>query len=223
MWSFTTGSMLGWWKFDERGGTTAADASGSGHTGQLARAPEWRPGEGVTGGALLLNGSCVRIEQESPFDLTEAITLSLWTRVDGLDRQWQALVTKGDSAWRLHRAGNRDTVEFHCDGLRSGHGAWVALESRRSIDAGQWHHIVATYDGRRVALYIDGMLDASCPAWGRIQTNDYPVCIGDNAEQPGRYWNGLIDDVRIYSYALSEAEIVDLYGARGGARSASSR
>jgi hypothetical protein len=56
-------------------------------------------------------------------------------------------------------------------------------------------------------------LDASCQASGRIQTNDHPVVIGDNAGQPGRYWNGWIDDVRLYSYALGEAEIAALYNA----------
>ncbi|HNS20207.1 MAG TPA: LamG domain-containing protein [Sedimentisphaerales bacterium] len=73
--------------------------------------------------------------------------------------------------------------------------------------------VVATYDGSRIALYVDGDLDASRPAWGRIRTNDSPVVIGDNAEQAKRYWNGWIDDVRICSYALSKNEIVELFKA----------
>jgi beta-galactosidase len=131
--------------------------------------------------------------------------------MDSLDEWWQALVTKGDTSWRLHRAGDRDTVEFACSGLHAPDGASVSVEGTRVIDDDRWHHIVATYDGSRVALYIDGELQDSREAWGRMQTNDYPVCIGDNAEQPGRFWNGWIDDVRIYSYALTEAEISALY------------
>jgi hypothetical protein len=50
-------------------------------------------------------------------------------------------------------------------------------------------------------------LDVKSKAAGTINTNDYPVYIGENAEQTGRFWNGLIDDVRIYNYALSEDEI----------------
>jgi hypothetical protein len=42
------------------------------------------------------------------------------------------------------------------------------------------------------------------------------VCIGDNAEQPGRYWNGWIDDVRIYSYALGITQVEGLYAAGKG-------
>ena len=220
LWSFTSGRMLGWWKLDERTGMVAADASGNGNAGKLTGTPQWCPTDGTVGGALRLNRSSVIIEQEAPFDVAEAMTIALWARVDKLDRWWQALLTKGDSAWRLHRAGSRDTVEFHCDGLRSTQGAGISLEGRQSIDDGQWHHIVATYDGHQATLYIDGTPNAACQAWGEIQTNDYPVCLGDNAEQPGRYWNGWIDDARIYSYALSKAEIADLYTV--GARSLTS-
>ena len=51
---------------------------------------------------------------------------------------------------------------------------------------------------------------------GHIDTRrcaDDGNAVGDNADQPGRYWNGWIDDVRIYSYALNEAEITTLYTA----------
>jgi hypothetical protein len=64
-------------------------------------------------------------------------------------------------------------------------------------------------------LYVDGELDNSAEATGRINTNSWKVLIGENAERKGRFWNGLIDDVRIYSYALSEAEIKALYAGNG--------
>jgi hypothetical protein len=62
----------------------------------------------------------------------------------------------------------------------------------------------------QIRLYVDGRVDASMPWKEGIATNDYPVYIGENAEQKGRCWNGLIDDVRIYNYALTEDEIVSL-------------
>jgi hypothetical protein len=205
--------MLGWWRFDEQSGDTVADASGNGNNGIVTGSPQWRPSAGRIGGALLLKNGSVRITEEAPFDITDAITISVWTRIDTFDKWWQALVTKGDSSWRLHKSDDRNSLEFACNGLQSpGEGAACA-KGNRIISDGRWHHIVATYDGSRVALYVDGELDASCPASGRLQTNDYPVCIGDNAEQSGRYWNGWIDDVRIYSYALNEAEITALYKA----------
>ena len=58
---------------------------------------------------------------------------------------------------------------------------------------------------------MDGKLDAQTEATGRIRSNDWPVSIGENSEETNREWNGLIDDVRIYSYALSAEEIRILY------------
>jgi len=213
LWSFSTGRLLGWWRFDEHSGNRVADASGNDCNGMIAGTPWWQPSGGRMGGAIQLQNACVRIAPKAPFDITDAITLSVWTRVDRLDRWWQALVTKGDDSWRLHRFGDRDTLEFACSGLHSPHGTSVSVEANRVINDGRWHHIAATYDGRRISLYMDGRLENSRPAWGQIATNDSPVLIGDNAQQSGRCWNGWIDEVRIYSYALSADEVVELHAA----------
>jgi hypothetical protein len=63
---------------------------------------------------------------------------------------------------------------------------------------------------------VDGEAElvTSVSATGSINSNDWEVLIGENAERPGRLLNGLIDDVRIYSYALSEAEIKALYAGK---------
>ena len=58
---------------------------------------------------------------------------------------------------------------------------------------------------------LHGTLDNLQPASGGIDTNDEPVYIGENSEMPGRHWNGLIDDVRIYNHALNEGDIAKLY------------
>jgi len=74
-------------------------------------------------------------------------------------------------------------------------------------DDGKWHHIAATYDGATFAIYVDGKLEASEVSTGNMAVSTYNVCIGDNSGATGRYWNGLIDDVRIYKQALTAAEI----------------
>ena len=66
-------------------------------------------------------------------------------------------------------------------------------------------------------LYVDGVEDTGSPVAysGSIDTNVWEVMIGTNSEYRAWAWNGLIDDVRIYSYALSEAEVKELYAGRG--------
>jgi beta-galactosidase len=76
-----------------------------------------------------------------------------------------------------------------------------------------WHHVAGVYDGSKVYLYVDGLLDNSEYASGVIDSSSYNVWIGANEEAADREWNGLIDDVRIYDYGLSHAEIVNLTGA----------
>ncbi|MCJ7632043.1 LamG domain-containing protein [Candidatus Bathyarchaeota archaeon] len=75
----------------------------------------------------------------------------------------------------------------------------------------KWHHIAGVYDGTKIYLDVDGVLDNFKETAWLISISEHPVLIGGNAERTERYWNGLIDDVRIYSCALNEAEIKALY------------
>ena len=74
---------------------------------------------------------------------------------------------------------------------------------------------MGTYDGARISLYVDGKLNNSELAYGKINLNDQPIYIGHKPDapdwRPNQHWYGLIDDVRIYSYGLSAEEVKMLY------------
>ena len=137
--------------------------------------------------------------RSADFDLTAQMTVSAWIQVDTFDRQWHAIVTKGDSAWRLHRYRANNTIGFHY--TRPG-ATYAAANGARSVKDGEWHHVAGTCDGSTICLYVDGTLDGSSATSGPMATNSYPVMIGENAEQRSRNWHGLIDDVRLYDIAL---------------------
>ncbi|MCK5225220.1 MAG: tetratricopeptide repeat protein [Planctomycetes bacterium] len=205
VWSFsTTGKIIGWWKFDETEGSIAADSSGNDNFGTLKGNPRWLPDGGKIGGVLQFDGDgdYVEIANESNFDFTGQFTVACWVKADSSPKNWQSIITKGDSAWRLHRW--YDKVEFGCSGVQPPY-------VRVSVSDGEWHHVVGVYNGSKLYLYLDGDLAASEEASGAINTNDYQVYIGENAQEAGRYWNGLVDDVRIYNYGLSENEILAVY------------
>jgi len=213
VWSFTTGKLVGWWKLDETSGDTAKDSAGN-NDGRLVGDPQWQPSAGKVGGALELDGDgdYVEIPNESNFDITTEITVSAWIKANQFDKEWQAIIAKGDSTWRIQRNQNKDSLEFACSGLKIPSGSpYGSLYGEKSVNDGQWHHIVGVYDGSKMYLYVDGTVDTSQPASGRINTNDEPVYIGENSERTARFWEGLIDDVRIYNYALSEGEIKTIY------------
>jgi hypothetical protein len=201
--------LVGWWKFDEAEGATASDSSGYGHAGTLIGSPKWQPTGGKVGGALELDGDgdYVNLGKSPDFDVAEKITIAAWIKVNRFDKEWQAVIAKGDSAWRMQRVEQTDCLEFACSGLAVPGTEWGGIRGKISVNDGQWHHATGVYDGKKLSLYVDGKLDVSVNAPGKININNYPVYIGENAEQTGRFWNGLIDDVRVYNYALSEDEI----------------
>lgn len=216
LWSFDTGGLVAWWKLDEEAGDVVADSSGNGHDGSLQGNASWAGG--VTGNALLLDGqdSCVNVGRDPDFDITHQITVSAWIKVGRFDRQWQAIVTKGDRSWRLQRNFESGTLEFACTGLSVPGAEWGSIFGTVTVDDGLWHHAAGVYDGQKLYLYVDGNLDVSSEGSGKIRVDDQPVYIGENAGAPNRFWNGLVDDIRIYSYALSAAEIAAICdGARG--------
>jgi hypothetical protein len=214
VWSFTTGSLVALWKLDETSGNIAKDSAGN-NNGTLVGDPQWQPSAGKIDGALEFDGEgdYVKIGTESDFDMADQITVSAWIKVNQFDKEYQAVIAKGDSSWRIQRNQEKDSLEFACSGLKIPSGApWGNLYGKRSVNDGQWHHVAGIYDGSKMYIIIDGDEDSSQPASGRINTNNEPVYIGENAENIGRCWNGLIDDVRIYNYALTKEEVEALSG-----------
>jgi hypothetical protein len=206
VWSFSIGKLVGWWKFDESTGATASDSSGNGNNGTLKGNPVWKPQGGKIGGAIELNGKgdYVEISNESAFDINNQITISAWVNIMDVPQDWTAIVTKGDSAWRVSTSLAKNIFHFGVSSQDYIHGL-------NAVDSGQWHNVVCVYDRQKFSIYIDGKQDViSTPVTVPIGTNDFPVCIGENIEAKGRCFHGLIDDVRIYDYALSENEIAEL-------------
>lgn len=207
--------IVGRWTFDEGKGSVAHDVSGRSNHGTVMGGAKRT--EGRIGGALELDGTddYVSIPNESSFDIAGDITVSAWIRVESFTEEWQAIVTKGDRAWRLHRANDTESVGFACSDLsRSQVGD---LYGKKVVADGQWHHVAGVLKGTKSSIYVDGELDASMASSPAISVNDYSVLIGANAQVAGRLFRGLIDDVRIYDRALSADELRALAKGDGAA------
>ncbi|MHC4461929.1 MAG: LamG domain-containing protein [Planctomycetota bacterium] len=211
IWSFYTGGLVAWWKLDDGTGDVAADSAGTGLDGTLVGDTTWA--DGKIGGALVFDGNddYVEIGKDPDFDITNQITVAAWIKVGAFDRKWQAIVAKGDSTWRLHRDRDKSALGFACTGLLVPGTRWGSVRGTVDVNDGQWHHAAGVYDGQNIYLYVDGKLDTSKEASGTIKISDQPIYIGENAERPKRFWNGLIDDVRVYSYGLSADEVAAIY------------
>jgi hypothetical protein len=200
LWNFDNGSFddaIGGFNGEERG----------------AAAIGFTEGPDGYGSALALDGvdQFVEITGGAPEDLTfegGSMTLSAWFRIGGFDKGWQALVAKGEGdRWRVHRRGGEGGLA-HAGGIGEG-------PAGADISQGEWHHLVAITDGDAAEfatrLYIDGEIYSEKAGTPSLGENGKRVMIGGNPDTGNRTWNGDIDDVALWSRALSGAEVASLF------------
>ncbi|NLZ05315.1 MAG: hypothetical protein GXY19_09095 [Phycisphaerae bacterium] len=199
-------SLAAWWPFDEGEGNVAYDASGNGNDGVFNGDPQWVPG--VLGSALEFNGDDYLNCGNGPtLQIRDAITMALWFNVEAFQTEWEAFFSKGDDSYRASRGdGTGNATHMGISGTSVGGGNGY-FNGTVIITGGEWHHYASTYDGAEGRIYIDGVLDVTSPGTGQISSSSYELWIGTNSQNTGRLLHGILDDIQIYSRALSEAEI----------------
>jgi hypothetical protein len=182
------------------------DSSGNDLNGIIVGEPSFVAGP--TGMALALDGvnDYVDCGNSSNFDITEQITLSAWVNTsDAGNGEHNPFVGKGDHTYVIkHYVDNVIQLSIY-------DGGWF----RANVDVdesfnGEWRHVAGTYDGSELKLYIDGGIRAATAHVGAIEIRTDNLTIGTNSEESGRFYNGIIDEVRIYNRALSEGEVLYL-------------
>jgi serine/threonine protein kinase/tetratricopeptide (TPR) repeat protein len=218
---FSTGDLVAQWEFNEVKDGYVIDSSGNGLKGKLIGDAKIIS-DPQRGNVLCLDGDGDYVDcgDNPAFDIVGSITISVWIKVNKFDRDYQAIITKRRH-WHLQRHHQLGSTAFTV-GHPETRGGWAEDEAFGNIDAndGKWHHIAGVYDGTNIYLYVDGVLDNFKEVHWLISVAEHPILlIGEDAERTGRSWNGLtgrswnglIDDVRIYNCAFSEAEIKVLY------------
>jgi hypothetical protein len=184
-----------------------AEDSAGGHHGNVHGAT-WT--QGMTGLALRLDGDdYVEVADDVAFDMTKAVSVAAWVNLQAVKADWLGIVTKGDSTWRLSTYLGEQRFHFAVNDLP---GSYHTVDGVTYAPLNEWHYVVGTFDGSSIRLYVDGVEDPASPVpyTSAIYIDDYPVWIGANSEQSGRYFVGMIDEVMIYDRALSQTEILSL-------------
>jgi len=201
--------LVGWWKLDEPSGTSAEDSSGQKNLGKVSGKAEWVPGH--LGRAIKLTGAADRIVvTDAPsLRVTGDLTMSLWFRKDEAPIEWARMVGKGEYGSRNYGlwvgAGfQRDAILFQqWDGQKQ---KVVEIYSNLGTNTGRWTHVAAVATGEQASLYINGKLDQTVKrTLSPPATGVSPLTIGFAGW--GEPFVGALDDVRIYSRALTEAEV----------------
>lgn len=183
---------------------TTADASGNNHTTDAPGPSTPASVDAVIGRGLDFDGATDFLTVNNgngPYDFTTQMSVSVWIRTNVLDIPYQAIVTKGDTSWRLQRDNNSNLVTF---ATGAGSNADNVVTSS-PVNDNVWHHILATQDASTKAIYIDGVLQESRANPPLIPANNNNVRVSSNEAISGRPWNGHIDELRISATARDAA------------------
>ncbi|MEK6849846.1 MAG: LamG domain-containing protein, partial [Nanoarchaeota archaeon] len=184
--------------------------------GLVGSAPDWN-NSGIIGGTYIYDGTndYINVPDSSSLDVTGDITVSAWVLHETTSYDaWEAIVTKGDTAYRLHLCGDTaycpggatNGFNFEMTGV-SGSAASSTVVPAHHV----WYFVVGTYDGTESKLYVNGSLVATQTRSGSISANSAAVQIGANAEAASRNWKGAIDGVQIFNRSLNASEILAMY------------
>lgn len=206
--------------FDESSGTIAHDAAFGNH-GSLAGAATWLPGGGVAGGAISLNresGDLVNLGNILPLEATD-FTISLWIKTSSqLDETFPVARHRSGIVAGYLLGLNRSGDAYGSPGRAFFYGRGepaLAPVSQTTVTDDIWHHIVATYDDDGVAqLYIDGAPDGTPQLTANIVVlPDVPLLVGGILvnDVPTALYDGLVDDLQIYTRVLEPAEVATLF------------
>jgi hypothetical protein len=199
--------LVGYWKFDEGSGTVAFDSSKNNNHGILVNDPLWVSGK--YGAALDFDGIDDFVWIETNFlTFSNAVSVECWIKVKGSTGDHQTFLAHsygGTHSYCLEFQPDGHTVQF---ALHTG-GSCFAV-SNVTVPFGEWTHLVGTYDGSTVCIYVNGNLSGQNPQTGSLDLVNKPLQFGshDPAVVGDRNWfNGTIDNVMIYNRSLTAEEI----------------
>ena len=204
-------NLIGWWKFDEGSGVMALDGSGYDNNGKLMRNTQWITG--YDGDALKFDGIGAYVNCGNADILNvDVFSVSFWCNIAST-QTWNHMVSKGQHGasgspgsvnWGIMMYESQETILFET----YNDTGWTGITADTTI--GQWHHVVATYDGDTMQLYHDGELLSSTSGIGILLDKNRPLLIGarSDAASAGGYFNGSIDDVRFYNKVLTQDEVL---------------
>jgi hypothetical protein len=193
-------SLLAYWKLDETEGTIAQD-SVSELDGTLNGDPIWQPEGGKVKGALLFDGIDDYVSTPFILDPADAV-LSVFAWIKGAAPGQVIISQTGGTNWLLADP-SEGKLRTSLSRPAGGRSAPEPLISEFIINDDNWHRVGLTWNGSNRILYVDGSEVARDTQSGlESSAGGLYIGAGKNLE-PGSFFSGLIDDVRIYNRAVT--------------------
>jgi len=216
-----TNGLVSYWSFDDALSGTVIDSGPGGNDGTVFGPTATTGVKSLPGTAYSFDGTSNFIDAGSDASLspTEAITVGAWVKITGAPGSGRMIIAKGGDIEQYAislSAANKFRPHLKvaaCPGGVTCYGTgWIYPDGSMTPAIDTWYYVVETYDGSTLSLYVDGALDSS---WVINQSIDYvstanSLRIG-NLQGVGYYFAGAIDQIRIYSRALSAIEVTNIY------------
>ena len=206
-------NLVLWLKLDESSGSTAADSSGNGNHGTLVNmhaTNDWVPGQ--IGNALDFDGGNDRVvvSHHESLSLVDKLTMAAWIWANpGSLNGYDVVFNKGTSGNNMNpwfgTVGDEISFGFY-------DGGWREFNtSGQNLQTETWCHIAATFDSAtdEVYVYLNGSEVGSWSTTRVPVANTEHLYVGTSPWD--EHWDGKLDDLRIYDYALSRAEVGGIY------------
>ena len=217
--------LLAQWSFDQTNGSALAESTGRGVAGVLKGTADFATGAaaGINGsGALHLDGGGYVQFPGRWFDpLNGAWALSVWVKPDATPASDQVLFSKSDRSGAAGLFLAMNGSSFYMTGATFGGTPGFSVSAAVTPQAGTWYHVVAAIDrsNNQARLWINGVEYTGTSNTRTVPAGDFifgeaPPALGGC---PGRgyYLAGALDEVRLFSRALSPAEVAALYVGGG--------
>jgi len=214
VWSFTTGSLVGWWKLDDGSGSVAVDSSAGHKNGTLTNMDTvncWVIGH--EGKGLYFDGINDYVSIPALNLNTNHMTIAAWIKTDGPQGNWTGVVFNGEGTTCAGINIMENKLRYHWNRK---YWDWV---SGLAVPNNQWVLVGLGVEPTKATMYLvqDGVVSSATNfASHSPEAFDGVTRIGHDPQAPEfvpRFFKGTIDDVRIYDYALSKAEVADLFKA----------
>lgn len=197
--------LVGHWGFDENSGSTALDSSPLQLHGTIEGA---RRVPGKRGGALAFTGpEAVNIPNHPALEITGDITIAAWVFKESSNNatRWDAIMSKSPGKWDyelLTSMSKSDELAFY-----SKTGTPSEIYSTRPVPVGRWVHVAVTRRGDEAIVYLDGEVASRVRMTGAFPKTGGGLQLGQDGAKKVNGLIGKLDEVYLYSRALTPAEI----------------
>jgi len=206
---YSTGesNLVGYWPMDETSGTNVDDPVNN--------------NDGTATGTTIIDGKYSKarsfngtsdelyVLDSNSLDMTNSITLEAWIYPKDLTGQHFILekrwLNNVESNYYFRTNGSNLSFGFY-------NGAWYGYNSSQTLSLNQWNHVAVTYNRTNVIFYVNGIKDTPISQTLAMIPSAGPLVIGRAQDSTAyRYFNGYIDELKIFNTAQTDTKIISDY------------